>query len=310
MKARARFRMAPAALGALALALATLAGCGDDDSPADPSPDRTIEFPGDAATLQEAIDMASAGDTVRVGAGTHDIDSTLVFGASRAGVTLAGRAEGDAEKALAPRPILNFTRPPLGDGIVVLANVANVTIRGLELRGNLRVGVGLLGPGARLTDCVVQRADPYSVSCTQANSNGRIDGNLLLYPTRFGVYAILGAHPTIVGNTIVGSNDCGIYTDSEPVCERNIVVLSRNWGIFCAAQPPPALHCNDVFGSGLAPYGNCEPGDGDIERDPLFCDSTDFMLHADSPCAPDSSCGQIGASGVGCGARGGVAARS
>ncbi len=295
-------------LGSIALLCVVVgmaAGCGDD-SPTPPGATvRTIDFPGDAPTLKAAIGMASAGDTVRVGPGAHSIDSTLVFDSAKDGVALIGRGDAEIGKALVERPILDFTRTPRADGIIVAAGASSVTIRGLEITGILEAGVGLLGPGGRLVDCVVRRAATDAVACTQATSDGTIEKNLLLYPGRFGVYCVLGAHPRVVGNTIVGAIECGIYSaNSGPICDRNIVVLAQNYGFICYGPTLPTLYCNDAFGNGINYEGCMEDTTTNFKLDPLFCDSTAFTLRSDSPfdSANAGACGQIGAAGVGCAA--------
>lgn len=296
-------RLAPAFAVSLALALALGgAGCSEDDDPTAPAVGQTIDFPGDAATLQEAIDMASAGDTVRVGAGSHPLDTTLVFDPGDDGVVLVGRAESEAEKRRAPRPVIEIASDEPVDGVLVRAGVADVTIRGLEIRGDLRTGVGLLGPGSRLVDCVVDGARGSGVSCTQPSSDGTIEGNLILDAAPFGVFCLFGAHPTIVGNTIVGAGDCGIYaSSSSPSVRRNIIFDSANWGIACFGEPYPSLSCNALFASGNDDYSPECPGDStDVRSDPLFCDLTSYGVMPNSPCAAANAgaCGRIGAVGV------------
>ncbi len=300
-----------AALAALAALALGLAGCGDEDEgPAGPQPGggRTINFPGDAATLQAALDMAASGDTVRVGAGTHAIDASLVIGAGRAGVALIGRLESELPKSAvasgAERPVLDIQGPTPKFGILVQDAAADVTIRGLQIRGAVTTGVSLSAPGGRLVDCRIDSASTYAVSCPRPESTIVIEENLLLEAGLFGVRCAGGARPVVRGNTIVGAGDCGIYSEfSAPVCERNVVVESANWGIACFGPPVPALSCNALFDNVTADYSpECTPGAGDFHADPLFCDATSYAIRSDSPCAAANAgaCGLIGAVDVGC----------
>lgn len=68
------------------------------------------------------------------------------------------------------------------------------------------------------------------------------------------------------------------------------------------------IGCTLVFGHELGnqfPVATVDLG-GNLETDPLFCDRTDYLLWASSPCLPgnhpnSAECGVIGARGVGCG---------
>jgi hypothetical protein len=293
----------------VALAALAAAGCGEDDNPQTPPPTggRTIHFPGDAATLQAAVDMAVRGDTVLVEAGTHTIDTSLVIGDARDGVTLAGRLDASPKSAGAERPVLDLANALPQTGIAVRSTAEDVTIRGLEIRGDLTIGVDLLGPRARLVDCRIVAPSYYCVACGASSAVSVIEGNLLLDAVLFGVACSGGAIPTIVGNTIVGAGDCGIIsTDASPVCERNIVFGSTNFGVACFSSEVPArvpsLDCNAFFGNGSDYSFDCVPGAGDFHADPIFCDVIGYEIASTSPCTPDSSggCGLIGAAGVGC----------
>lgn len=300
-----------ARVAAILLAIAFAAtGCGGDDDPTPPPADPRINFPGDAATLQEAINMASAGDTVLIGAGTHSMDETLDFGGLRSGVVLVGRLEEDQGKSLADRPALDFTEAGPVTGITITPEASDVTIRGLTLLGTLDVGIKPNGPRARVIDCRIESALTYSISCQASDSTVVIEKNLLLDAGFFGIYCN-GTNPQIIGNTIAGAQDCGIYAgNSASVCRANIIVRSTNWGIFCIGPELPALSCNALFDNGSEVVGGdynptCVPGVDDILVDPLFCDEVSYALAANSPCSADSAgaCGQIGAVGVGCPAR-------
>jgi hypothetical protein len=293
---------------AILLALLLASGCGDDDPAPPPPSDGRIDFPGDAATLQLAIDMAVGGDSVFVGAGTHVMDEGLLFSATQSGVTLVGRRDGEQTKSLADRPVLVFSDNV--DAITVPPAAANVTIRGLTIQGDFITGVKLRGAGGHLADCRIESAGAYSVACTTPDSTV-VEGNLLLDAGLFGVNCATGARTSIVGNTISGAGDCGIISNNaEPACERNIVVGSANWGIACFGIPLPTALCNAFYSNGIDSTWDlsdeCLPPDsGSFHADPLFCDVISYALSPNSPCTADSAgaCGQIGAVGVGCAAQ-------
>jgi hypothetical protein len=133
---------------------------------------------------------------------------------------------------------------------------------------------------------------------------GIVESCVLIAPGRFGVNVQRGAAPLVVGNTIVGSLDCGIATfGSSPTCERNLIFDSVNFGIFCSGAAP-ALACNLLFRNGI-PYSiDCGSHPDDLAGDPLFCADSSYAIRPDSPCAEGNAgeCGQIGAVGVGCSA--------
>ncbi|MCA9726891.1 MAG: hypothetical protein R3E12_14150 [Candidatus Eisenbacteria bacterium] len=78
--------------------------------------------------------------------------------------------------------------------------------------------------------------------------------------------------------------------------------------VFGDPRPPLIVTCTDVYGNERGDWTGDLTGyygrDGNISRDPLFCDrqNADFRLSARSPCSPDSQpdCGRIGALDVAC----------
>jgi len=302
---RGRFGALLRAFGACAFAALAAAGCGDD-SPESPPDSSIVDFPGDAATLREALDMAAPGDTVLVAPGEHMVDSTIVFGAGHTGVTLMGRRGSDAAVGGAARPALRFSMPQRGQGMVVPAGVLGITIRGLRIAGSLSDGVRLLAPGSSVIDCAIDSVSRYGVYTSGQGVNSVIEQNVIVEAGVFGVDVESGAAPLIARNTIVGSNDCGIRTVfTEPRCERNVIVESTNYGIACfvlSETETPVLSCNAFFANGIDYSDGCTPGDTDFHADPLFCDRASFAISAASPCAAQNAgeCGQIGAVGVGC----------
>ncbi len=87
----------------------------------------SINVPGDYTTIQEAIDAASPGDVISVGAGTYAED--LVIAADKTGLELAG---SDATiKGVAMTPAAEF--PTVAPNINVLAD--GVSISGFTIQG-------------------------------------------------------------------------------------------------------------------------------------------------------------------------------
>ena len=291
--------------GALVIATAII-GCGDDDEPNGPIDSAIVRFPEDADTMAAALEAAGPSDTILVSPGEHMIDTTIVFTAGHTGVTLMGRSESETGASGAARPTLRFTQPN-GIGVVVSSSALGITVRGLRMVGDMRDGVRFSGPGGRLVDCAIDSVNFSAVRCANLETNAIIEGNIIRDPARYGV-EISSARPTVIGNTIIGSKDCGIiHGGSEATCERNIIVDSVVWGVFCSFGASPTLACNAFFDNGSPSSGGdrsdlCVPGDGDFHADPLFCNRQTLALDASSPCAAANAgeCGQIGAVGVGC----------
>jgi hypothetical protein len=118
-------------------------------------------------------------------------------------------------------------------------------------------------------------------------------------------------HCTMAYN--IGVGGAGIYcggVTSVGVVSTIIAFGSKGEAVECSLGGSATLACCDVYMNEYGDWCGCLEGqngiNGNICADPLFCWHTDplkrYMLHADSPCAPENSpgCGGIGAFGVGC----------
>jgi hypothetical protein len=138
-------------------------------------------------------------------------------------------------------------------------------------------------------------------------------------------YARFGGHiycnessPTLIECTMyAGSSEYDggamrVWFDSHPTLYNCIVSFSLNNGsVACDDDCTVTLYCCDVYGNVGGDYIECIEDqygvNGNISRDPLFCDPGygDFTLHENSPCAPfrppNEECDLIGALPVGCG---------
>jgi hypothetical protein len=270
---------------------AFLTGCGDDSSsPQQPEDDGIVDFPADAATLQEAIDLVEPGGTIVVADGTYTVDEELVFVSGLDDVTLKG-ADGS-------RPRLVFTVAAGSDDAITIS-ARGVSVENLEIDGTFRVGVLIFSSGCAVRNCVIRNAAWYSVSCSVATADAAVVGNVMVDSGIFGVHCTGGADPLVERNTIVGAGDCGIYSfNSMPDCHNNIVVGADNYGIACFGPQLALLDCNVLFDNFTSDYSiDCVPGASDQHADPLFCETTDYTLMAGSPCAEANAgaCGGIGA---------------
>ncbi len=124
------------------------------------------------------------------------------------------------------------------------------------------------------------------------------------------------AHNTIVSNTAENEEwkgegeGGGLYVDASVSIENNIVAYNSaptgGGGIYCRTCCP-AIQCNDFWSNSGGSYGGeCSDFtgvDGNISRNPMFCDATarDYTLHCESPCLHPAGCDSMGALGEGCG---------
>jgi hypothetical protein len=118
---------------------------------------------------------------------------------------------------------------------------------------------------------------------------------------------------TLHGNA--GMLGGGLFCEgaTAPILENTIIVFSdMGRAIHCYLQAGvPTLTCCDLYGNAGNDWIACIAEQlglsGNIAADPIFCgaESEDFMLQADSPCAPftppNPECDQIGAWPIGCG---------
>jgi len=259
---------------------------------------------GDAPSIAAALDSCATGDSVRVAAGSYQINSHLFFQKER--ITLVSEAGAEA------------------------------TV--LERGGTAPVGV-FIG-----IDSVVEGFTFNSILFGNNGSwthDGRISKNILHgsgspYESAIGFWQHYGT--TISGNCIYGygsgislSESSGFIFDHNTITAcgtalsldgswpwntiRNNLIVGNERGIDLSGGVVGEVSCNNVFGNSIANYlqGTDPTGtNGNISVDPQFCaadppGSGNFLLQSDSPCAPGNHpdaypCGLIGARPVGCGA--------
>ena len=114
----------------------------------------TINVPGDYATIQAAINAASAGDTINVAAGTYA--GGIVVNKP---VTILGDPGDDTPGPGTGAPIIDGGSVP-GDAFLISNGVSNVTIRGFEIRNfssnDTGIGNGISAWEASTSDITIQ----------------------------------------------------------------------------------------------------------------------------------------------------------
>jgi hypothetical protein len=139
--------------------------------------------PGDFSTVQAALNVAVAGDTITVGAGTYN--EKVAFPSS--GSALLGYITLQA--AVGPRPVLDGSSVA-GENMVLIDSKSYVKLSGFEIRNSFGVsadsGIRVLGAGSHIEirDNVIhdirgQNAMGITVYATEASpiSDVVIDGN-------------------------------------------------------------------------------------------------------------------------------------
>jgi uncharacterized repeat protein (TIGR01451 family) len=160
----------------------------------------------DAASIQEAVDEAAAGDEIRIAAGTY---SQLTV---RAGVTqvvylsktLALRGGFTTTNWLDPDPAANPTQLDgrgAGRAVYVRGEIS-VRLEGLELTGGTASGMGGYQPPWG-DDPIDAGGGLYVVSATVVLEESRLFSNTAAYG---GGLFVLNGRPTITGSTIISNS--------------------------------------------------------------------------------------------------------
>jgi hypothetical protein len=295
-------------------------------------PDRKLHIPTDFATIQTGIDMACIGDTVLVHPGVYveNIDfigkgivlgslflttrdpikvTETVIDGNQSGSTVTFTNGENTTSVLCGFTITN------GSGSIYHPSIPNLAGGGVFCEGasprldNLIIidngGATHLGGGIHCKNSSLEIYD--TVIANNVSNWGS------------GVYAIT-SNPVLNNVTITNNiaNSGGGFHDarSHSTLTNSIFWENHPWQIYGSSDSNPhslTIGCCDIQG-GMA--GIYDPTatiiwlEGNINEDPMFCDSTNdnYWLDANSPCAEENNavCGQIGALGVGCNELSGV----
>jgi parallel beta-helix repeat protein len=188
------------------------------------------------------------------------------------------------------------------------AHVARNLITGMRTRA---ISVGEAAP---LIEENEFRNNTRGVYVQTSSGGPTVRSNVFRGSGYYGIWIVAATNTIIENNTIdyVPDGYAIICEGASPTIRNNIVTRAYG-GVSCLTGSSPGLGCNDIFNVVDRLYtGDCsnQTGiNGNISIDPQFCgvpDSGNYLLQADSPCAPGNhpdgyDCGQIGARGVGCG---------
>jgi hypothetical protein len=188
------------------------------------------------------------------------------------------------------------------------AHIARNLITGMRTRA---ISVGEAAP---LIEENEFRDNTRGLFIAATNSTPVIRSNVIHDSGYFAIWLDVSDNAVLENNTIDGVPDgyAIICVGSDSQIERNTITRAFG-GIICLLNSSPSMECNNIFNVSEKRYaGDCSDQtgiNGNISLDPQFCgapDSGNYLLQADSPCAPGNhpdghDCGQIGARGVGCG---------
>ena len=114
-----------------------------------------------------------------------------------------------------------------------------------------------------------------------------------------------GTNVYVWQSTICDNEGDGVSIGQTPVYILNSILCNNTgYGIYTYEGASASISYSDVWNNALGNYYGCEPGEGCISADPLFCDtvSNNYYLSNLSPCVGAGEGGtDIGAFGVGCG---------
>jgi hypothetical protein len=266
---------------------------------------------GHFASIQEALDVATPGDTVLVSPGTYTGPSnrSLDFG-GKAILLLAasGRSETVLDCAGA------------GPGFVFDGGEnASTIVEGLTIingQASGSYGGGIVcsaGSSPTIRDCTVSGCNASffggGVFCEAASSpllervviadNSSITGS--------GLYCRTGAAPVLNNCTLVANSSNQIAaSDASPLITNSIIAASpAGYAVVCQGSADPTTTHSCIFGNAQGD-SLCGSYHDNVFADPLFCGlpAGVLTLHDDSPCLPPGNewgelIGALGAGGCG-----------
>lgn len=272
-----------------------------------------IRVPADYPAIQAAIDVSEDGDTVLVAAGIYqeclDLKGRSIVLISEEGASstiVNARDEG---------AVLTIIR-----GETSFTLVRGFTFKyGFSESGC--GGINIYGSSPVLRDneilfCTSAQGGGLKIS---GDCSPRIDGNLFSHNTSSsdgGGALISGSHPDLIrnrfylnsadgagggvmyrssaGGSFVNnsfhSNEstvgrgCVTCNNSFPVIRNSIIVMGTGGGGGLRVENggDPAISYNCIWGNSGGEYNNCEPGPGDISKDPFFKGGSPYDFHLQS----------------------------
>jgi hypothetical protein len=252
---------------------------------------------GDAPDISTGISYCSSGDTLLLADGVYS-------GSGNTGLAYGGKAIVIRSQSGDPHACVI----DCGDGRT--EHVRGFTFNQRERSRSVLEGVTIRNGHAN------EGAGIYCWATSPTISNVILSGNVALHAGG-GLYCGRGAAPVLTNVTLVDNSASfggGIYCTyyAAPVVQQSIVAFSRNGGAVVLGGDGniPVFTCCDIYGNTGGDWqggvSNQYGQSGNISSDPLFCLEANpekpYCLHSDSPCisGPESTCGLMGAAGIGC----------
>lgn len=258
-----------------ALSMAFIVNC--SDSPTDSSEaGRRVRVPGDAATIQAAIDIASVGDTVLVAAGHYAGEGNRDIDFEGKSITLRSVAG-----PLETRIICSEQNGVSHTAFTTITGDVNIVIDGFTITGaesGNGAALNLTGTSPTIRNCIFTR--------NRATASG-------------GAVRCKGASPKFVNCTFVDNGapaGGAIYllAGSNPRFESCIIAYSNEGGaIGTHGGADPEFVCSNLYGNVGGDWTGVAAGqldaDGNISLDPQFFEIGDYRLSDGSPCLPSNN---------------------
>ena len=211
-----------------------------------------LRVPAQYATIQKALDAASAGDTVRVAAGTYFEHITL-----KEGVVLEGGWNADYTKrdrsahvtvidgVREKGPVVVGADRAVLDGFTIIHGTLRTT--GDEDMGS---GVYCKKTSPVIRNNIIRENEPSGIYCS--TSSAVITGNRIIANVQAGVYAQKGSSLQITGNIIAENGYSGIGSSKPPLSRilvrNNDIHANKRSGINARAAEA-VIHNNLIYGN-------------------------------------------------------------
>jgi len=324
-------------MGLLVAGGASAAWAVPDGKPAHPEP-RTLvvalDGSGQYRSIQDAVDEAGAGDTIRIKAGAYPEDVTIhskdrlkLIGEGVDRVTILGRERvgvfhiGKWPYGATDIDISGITIHEHGGHAMGIFNGRNIVLHQVRIQGML---FGQQVQSVRIEDCEIGGSETAGVQFADSqatllgnfihdNDHGvmiagksevRLERNVITRSLFEGVVVTDKARATLVSNTIVkNGGGAALLGLSSTVASGNIVGLNKV-GFLLGPSSLATLSTNALYNS-ESEYRRSEPangqaepkGESDIVGDPLFVDPGrgDFRLRPDTPLVRQGGFAYLGA---------------
>lgn len=215
-----------------------------------------IEVPGDHPTIQEAINAASASDTIKVASGTYhgrlsipgDLTGLRIVGKNSTFVDAhPGQAgNGSGIRIHAADVQLHNLTIRLASSYGIYSSATNTRLKGVTVEGCGNFGAYLAAAAAKLVDCVF-RGNRFGVRFT--GSDSVMEDCSVLGATDLGVEAV-GTKATIRNCTFQSTGEYGAYLAGTQNRIEGCTFAAIQFAIFCAVSSSGRILDNKIRSCG------------------------------------------------------------